>query len=196
LTGAAVWGILMAIYLFGDYFINPENFRLQFNLSAFIPLFLISVILIPVQTTSEEFLFRGYLAQGFAGWTKSRWLAILIPGLLFGLMHSFNPEIKEFGFGISMSQYVFFGLLWGLIAVLDDGIELAMGMHAVNNVFLSLFVTHHASALQTDAVFEQLHIEPIKDLISLIIMGVIAFAFFAWKYKWNFKILNYKIINV
>jgi len=195
LTGAAVWGILMAIYLLGDYIINPGYYKLQFNLFAFIPLFLISVILIPFQTTSEEFLFRGYLTQGFAGWTKSRWLAILIPGLLFGLMHSFNPEVKEFGFWVSMSQYMFFGLLFGLVAVLDDGIELTMGMHAANNVFLSLFVTNYASALQTDAVFEQLHIIPVKETISLIIIGMIAFAFFAWKYKWNFKLLNQKITN-
>ena len=195
-TGAAVWGILMAIYLLISYFTDPGNFHLQFNLSAFIPLFLISILLIPVQTTSEEFLFRGYITQGVAGLTKNRWLAILIPALLFGLVHSFNPEIKEFGFWITMPQYVFFGLLFGLISVLDDGIELAIGMHAANNVFLSLFATHSASALQTDAVFEQFKIDPVNDLISLIIMGIITFAFFAWKYKWNFKILNQKIINV
>ena len=194
--GAAVWGALMVIYNFGDYLLNPGNYHLQFNLSAFIPLLLISVVLIPIQTTSEEFFFRGYLSQGFAGWTKNRLLAILIPGLLFGLMHSFNTEVKEFGFWISMSQYVFFGLLFGFIAVLDDGIELTMGMHAANNVFLSLFITNYASTLQTDAVFNQLRVIPAKDTISLIFIGIIAFAFFTWKYKWNFKIFNQKIINV
>jgi len=196
LTGAAVWGILMAVYLLGDFFINPGTYQLQFNLSAFISLFLITVILVPIQTTSEEFLFRGYLAQGVAGWTKSRWLAVLIPGVLFGLMHSFNPEVKEFGFLISMTQYIFYGLIFGLITVLDDGIELSVGMHAANNVFLSLFVTSSSSVLQTDAVFNQLRTIPAKETISLIIIGLIALAFFAWKYKWNFKILNHKITNV
>jgi len=196
LAGAAVWGILMTIYLFIDYSIDPENFHLQFNLSAFIPLLFISILLIPVQTTSEELLFRGYLTQGVAGITNNRWLAILIPSLIFGLIHSFNPEIKEFGFWITMPQYIFFGLLFGLISVLDDGIELAIGVHAANNIFSSLFVTHKASALQTNAVFEQLQISPVKELVVLIVTGAIAFAYFAWKYKWNFKILNQKIINV
>ena len=197
LVGAAVWGVLMTIYLFADYyFLDAGNYRLQFNLSAFIPLLLVTVILVPIQTTSEEFLFRGYLAQGVAGWTKSRWLAFLIPGVLFGLMHSFNPEVKEFGFWISMAQYLFFGLIFGLIAVLDDGIELSVGMHAANNVFLSLFVTNYASVLQTDAVFEQLRVIPAKETISVVVLGMIALAFFAWKYKWNFKILNHKIIRV
>ena len=190
LTGLAVWGILMAIYQLGDCWINPENYRLQFNLFAFIPLVLLSLIMIPIQTTFEELMLRGYLTQGVAGWTKSRWIAILIPGLTFGLLHSFNPEVKEFGFWATMPQYILSGVLFGLISVLDDGIELAMGMHAANNIFLSLFVTHSASALQTDAVLEQLHINPANETIMLIIVGMIVLAYFAWKYKWDFNILN------
>jgi len=96
--GIIGWGIISGIYLFVDYVINPSNYVLNFSISAFIPLILISVILIPFQTTFEEVLFRGYLTQGFAAWTRSRWVAIIVPGVLFGLMHSFNPEIKEFGF--------------------------------------------------------------------------------------------------
>jgi membrane protease YdiL (CAAX protease family) len=195
LTGAAVWGILLAIYLLGDYLINPGNYVLQFDLVKFIPLLFISVLLIPLQTTSEELLFRGYLAQGVAGWTKSRWLAILIPSLLFGLIHSFNPEVKEFGFWTAMPQYIFFGLSFGLIAVLDDGIELPIGMHAANNVFSSLFITFKSSALQTNAVFEQQNINPGKETIVLIITGMIAIAYFAVKYKWNFNILNKKVAS-
>jgi membrane protease YdiL (CAAX protease family) len=195
LTGAAVWGILMAVYLLIDYLINPGNYVLQFDFLKFIPLLLISLMLIPVQTTSEELLFRGYLAQGVAGWTKSRWLAILIPGLLFGLIHAANPEVKEYGFWLAMPQYIFFGLSFGLVAVLDDGIELPMGMHAANNVFLSLFTTTKASAIQTDAVFEQQNINPGKETIVLIIIGIIAIAYFAVKYKWNFNILNKKVAS-
>jgi membrane protease YdiL (CAAX protease family) len=193
LNGAAVWGILMAVYLVMDYLISPENYILQFDLAQFIPLFLISILLVPLQTTSEELLFRGYLAQGVAAWTKSRWLAFLIPGLVFGLIHAFNPEVKAFGFWLAMPQYIFFGLIFGLVAILDDGIELPIGMHAANNVFLSLFITHHASALQTDAVFEQVNINPGKEALMLLLIGIIAIAYFAWKYKWNFKILNTRI---
>jgi len=192
-AGFGVWGALMALYFIGDYLINSDNFVLQFDVANFIPLFLISILLIPLQTTYEEFLFRGYLAQGVAARTRSRLLAILLPGLLFGLLHSFNPEIKEYGFMLAMSQYVFFGLLFGLIAVLDDGIELPIGMHAANNIFASLLITHKSSALQTDAVFEQLNINPIKDTLSLIVIGAIAVVYFGYKYKWDFRVLTKKI---
>ena len=196
LTGVAVWSVLMVIEFLVSYFLNPGDYRLQFNLSAFIPLLLISVFLVSIQSTAEEFLFRGYLTQGVAGWTKSRWLAILIPGLLFGLMHSFNPEIKQFGFLIAIPEYVFWGLLFGLIVVLDDGIELAIGMHVANNVLSSLFITHSFSALQTDAVFVMTNPTiSIKDIIGFVIMGMIALAFFTRKYKWNFNILNQKVVN-
>ena len=196
LTGAAVWGILLVIYYIADYLVDPGNYRLQFDLSAFIPLFFISVLIIPFQTTCEEFLCRGYLAQGLAGWTKSRWVAIIVPSLLFGLLHSFNPEIKEFGFWVMIPQYVFFGILFALISVLDDGIELAIGMHAVNNILSSLLVTHQASALQTSAIFEQFDAVPLKEMIILFISGAIAFAVLARKYKWNFKVLNQKLTPV
>lgn len=192
-TGMAVWGLLMVIYLLGDYMINPDNFVLQFDLANFIPLLLISILIIPIQTTFEELLCRGYLAQGIAGWTKNRWAVIILPGLFFALLHIGNPEVKEYGFWMAMPQYLFFGLLFGFVAVLDDGIELPMGMHAANNVFLSIFATNKSSALQTNAIFEQLNINPVRETIILVIMGIIAIAYFAWKYKWNFRILSEKV---
>ena len=70
-------------------------------------------------------------------------------------MHVMNPEIKEFGFLTMMPQYISFGLLFGIISVLDNGIELAIGAHAANNIFLSIFVTQKSSTLQTVAMFEQ-----------------------------------------
>jgi len=63
LMGFCVWFLLMALYLVTYYIINPENFVVQFNIQTFIPLFFIALF-IPLQTTFEEFLFRGYLAQG------------------------------------------------------------------------------------------------------------------------------------
>jgi len=192
-VGFGVWVALIAVYSIGDYLINPDNFVLQFDVAKFIPLLLISFLIIPLQTTSEEILLRGYLTQGIAALTRSRLLAIILPGVIFGLLHSFNPEVKEFGFAIAMSQYITFGLLFGLVAVMDDGIELAIGMHAANNIFMSLFVTSKSSVLQTDAVFEQLNLNPMKDALSLIVVSIIAVVYFAYKYKWDFGILTKKI---
>ena len=194
-TAALVWVTLMAIYLIVDYNIEPGNFALNFNFYSFFVLMLVSFIFIPFQASYEEILFRGYLAQGVAAMTKNRILVILIPSLIFGLIHSFNPEIQEFGFWLVMPQYILFGLIFGLLSVLDDGIELAMGAHTANNIFLSLFVTHKASALQTPALLVQENIDAGKDLIVMVLVGALFVAISSKLYKFDYSILNERIVN-
>jgi membrane protease YdiL (CAAX protease family) len=192
-VGFGVWFALYTLYLLGSYLVEPENFVFQFDISSFIPLLLISVLIIPFQTTCEELLFRGYLGQAIGAWTRNRWLVITIPAILFGLMHSANPEVKEFGFWLTMPQYIIFGLIFGLTTVLDDGIEVSMGLHAANNIFVSLFITYKASVFQTPAVFTQLNIDPVMETLFLTLMGVVMVFILAKKYKWNFGVLNVKI---
>jgi len=192
-TALVVWFIICLLYLAIDYALNSTNYKLQFDIAKFIPLVLLSLLFIPIQTAYEELLFRGYFTQGIAAWTKNRWAAIIIPALLFGLMHSFNPEVKEYGFWVAMPQYVIFGLLFGLMTILDDGMELAMGAHAANNIFSCLFVTNAASALQTPAVFNQLKISPNKETLMLTIMGILFIIIFSRLYKWNFAVLTKKV---
>lgn len=192
-TALGIWFIIGLLYLAVDYALNSTNYKLQFDAAKFIPLVLLSLLFIPIQTAYEELLFRGYFTQGIAAWSKNRWAAIIFPALLFGLMHSFNPEVKEYGFWATMPQYVIFGLLFGLMTILDDGIELAMGAHAANNIFSCLFVTNAASALQTPAVFNQLNINPTKETLVLSIMGILSIIIFSRVYKWNFAVLSKKI---
>jgi membrane protease YdiL (CAAX protease family) len=192
-TGLAVWGSLMMIYLLLDFAINPGNFELRFDASAFIPLVIISVLMIPLQASFEEVLFRGYLAQGIAAWTRNRWLVLLVPSLLFGLLHSGNPEIEEYGFWLAMPSYVIFGLAFGLIAIWDDGIETVMGAHAANNIFGSVLITFKSSVFETSALFYQIELDPIKDTLGLIAMSVIFVAILKRKYRWSLSVVNRKV---
>ncbi len=191
--GAAFWLILSLVSLGIQYFISPEDLEFQFNLSAFIPLLIISLLFLPVQTGYEELAFRGYMAQGVGALTKNRWLVLLIPSILFGLMHAANPEVKEFGFWIMIPQYCMMGAMLGLVSILDDGIEMAMGVHAANNIFASLFITHSSSVFQTPAIFMAKVVNPEGGLIEITIATILLVAFFYKKYNWNFSVLNKKI---
>ena len=191
--GVLIWGIISIITLAISYFTEPELIQLRFEPVKFFILLALALLFIPLQSSCEEFLFRGYLAQGVASWTKSRWWALIIPSLLFGLLHSANPEIKEYGFLIMMAQYLFFGFMLGFMSIMDDGIELAMGVHVVNNLFSAVFVTFKGTALQTYALFEITEVNPTKEIIPLIISGIILLAIFAYKYKWKFSIINQKV---
>ncbi|MDR2407726.1 MAG: CPBP family intramembrane metalloprotease [Bacteroidales bacterium] len=192
-TGFSVWFLLMFIYLAISCIIDPDNFIFQFNITTFIPLFFIVIIIIPLQTTFEELLFRGYLAQGIGAWTKNRWAVIVIPSILFGLMHILNPEVSAYGVWETMPHYILFGLIFGVASILDDGIELAMGMHAANNIFGCLFVSSEHSALQTPAIFKQQFMNIQMETVVLLITGLLVLFFFSRKYKWRLSIMNKKI---
>jgi len=55
--------------------------------------------------------------QDFAALVKNRWFPIIMTSILFGLMHAFNPEVKEFGFLTMMPQYVSLELYLALLPI-------------------------------------------------------------------------------
>ena len=190
--GFLVYGAILLISFMIGFVAEPEVIRFRFEPEKFFILLLVAVILVPLQTTAEEFITRGYIAQGVASWTKSRWWAFLIPSLLFGLLHFDNDEIKVYG-GIMIISYISSGLLYGFMSIMDDGIELAMGVHAVNNLMCALFATYKGSSIQTYALFEITEIDPVSNTLYEVIFGIILLVIFAYKYKWNLKIINQKV---
>jgi len=185
LFSAFVWIAISAGWLFWSVRTDPGNFSLNNTSGTLLILAAMALLLIPFQAAFEEIIFRGYLMQGFAVLTRNRWLPIVITSVLFGLMHSLNPEVQKYGFATMIPQYIFFGLVFAVLTMFDDGIELAIGAHAANNAFLSVFVTHKDSALQTPAMYEQLEIYPWKDFIGLVAMSVVFVIIMAVVYRWK-----------
>jgi uncharacterized protein len=182
---AFIWLILSFVYLFLYLKFDPSNFTLNNKTTSLIILSVISLLFIPFQAAFEEVLFRGYLMQGFAAMLRNRWFPLVMTSVLFGLMHAFNPEVKEFGFFIMMPQYILFGLIFGVITILDDGIEAAMGAHTANNIFLCIMVTNKASALQTPALYEQQNIYPWTEFAGLIFTGIAFVLILKIVFSWN-----------
>ena len=185
LVAAVLWLLISAFYLFAYIGIDPENFKLNNTSVSLISLLLVSFALIPFQAGLEELLLRGYLMQGFYRLVPRRWFPLILTSVLFGLMHAFNPEVKDFGFLTMMPQYILFGLVFGVTTLLDDGIETAMGAHAANNFFLSVMVTHKSSALQTPAVYEQIDIFPWIDFAGLLVMSLLFILILGRIFRWN-----------
>jgi len=201
LVSSLVWVLFSAAYLFIYKGIDPSLFRLNNTSVTLLYLALLSLLLIPFQATFEEVLFRGYLMQGFtclAGgesrnpikrlvvtFAGRMLFPLIMTSLLFSLMHAWNPEIKEYGFLTMMPQYLVFGLLFGVITILDDGIEIAAGAHTANNIFLSIMVTNTSSTLQTPALFEQLEIQPWTEFWALLVVSLLFFLVMRSLYRWN-----------
>ena len=182
---AFVWMAVSAAWLVWSLKSDPGNFRLNNTSQSLIILAVLALALIPFQAAFEEILFRGYLMQGLAVWTRNRWLPVLLTSVLFGLMHGLNPEVKQYGFLTMMPQYIFFGLVFAVLTMFDDGIELAIGAHAANNVFLSVLITHSDMALQTPAMYEQIEIYPWKEFAGLVEMSLVFLVIIALVYRWK-----------
>jgi len=182
---SSLWLLFSAIYFYIYFRLDPLNFTLNNTSISIIIVAIISLTLVPFQAAFEEVIFRGYLMQGFTVLLGKRWFPLAMTSILFGLMHGLNPEVKEYGFLTMMPQYIVFGLIFGIITILDDGIEAAIGAHAANNAFLCIMITNKSSALQTAALYEQHRIYPWIELVALAAVGLVFILIlkliFGWK---------------
>ena len=182
----AIWGMFSIVLIVGDYFIAPDSYEWNFNAKSFTILLVIAVALIPIQTSLEEYIFRGYLMQGFVGIFKNRWGPLVMTSIIFGCLHLFNPEVEKLGYGI-MVYYIGTGLFLGILTLMDEGIELALGFHAANNLFTALLVTSSWTAFQTESILIDIS-EPslgIELVLSLVVLYPILLFILSKKYGWT-----------
>ena len=181
-----LWAVIGVITTGIEWYLNPSFFQVNFNFDAFIVLFLIGIVLIPIQTSTEEYIFRGYLMQGFANLFHNKWAPLLMTSLIFGLLHWFNPEVGKMGNSI-MIFYIGTGLFLGVITLMDDGMELALGFHAANNLIGALLVTSDWTAFQTNSILKDVS-EPTLGfdvILPVVLIYPILLLIFGRKYKWN-----------
>lgn len=169
-----------------EYVMNPESFEVQFNLGPFLGLLIIAVLMIPLQTSFEEYFFRAYIFQGLGLMTRNRWVPLVLTSIVFGGMHAFNPEVEKMG-GIIMLYYIGTGLFLGVITLMDEGLELALGFHAGNNLVGALLVTADWTAFQTHSIFKDVS-DPSAGLDTMLPVFVI-YPLFLWlmarQYGWS-----------
>lgn len=182
--------LLQSILLGIQVYFNP-SIVWQFDLMKFLPLFLIALLLIPIQTTCEELLFRGYIMQGLKLRTKNNLVAILVSGIMFGIVHIGNPEIEVIGYHIII-YYIAVGIFLGLISYYDNGMELAIGYHAANNLFAALMITTNWQVFQTDALFIDNTPPQVGWETVVGIFIILPFLFFFFKRKYNWGSLSFK----
>ena len=184
-----LWFSLAVAMLSLDYFANPEHFEWHFKLQPFLILVLISLLLLPLQTSFEEILFRGYFMQGIGIAFKNAWVPLFFTAIAFGLLHGANPEVDKLGYGIFV-YYIGTGLFFGIATLMDEGLELSLGMHAANNIVAAVFVTTHWTAFQTDALLLDTS-EPSLGLQAYLPVFVI-YPLILWVYSKKYAWKNWK----
>jgi membrane protease YdiL (CAAX protease family) len=177
--GFGLYFVLTFVISFVGIVLSPSEYRLTFKPSQFLVFLPIALVITPIQTSAEELFFRGYLLQGIALKTRSLLIPILGSSLLFMLPHLLNPEVKLNLF-LMASFYLLFGIFLAVITVKDDSLELAMGVHAANNLFVALILNYSNSALPSPSIVTLSRFDPLSSLISFIVVAVI-FCFVIWK---------------
>ena len=182
----SLWAVISIFFIFLDIYLTPEDYQFNFNLVPFLILAIVAILMIPLQTSMEEYFMRGYLMQGLGIMTKNRWFPLVFTSLFFGLLHIFNPEVEKLGYGI-LSFYIGTGFFLGIMTLMDEGLELALGFHAANNLTAALLVTADWTAFQTDSLYRDIS-DPVLGwdiLVPLLVVFPLLLYFYSKKYGWT-----------
>ena len=181
-----LWGSITTLMIVSLYYTQPANFVWNFKPEKFFIFLVLALFLIPMQTSFEEYLFRAHMMQGIGLATNSRLIPLIITSVLFGLMHIANPEVGKIGY-IIMVYYIGTGFFLGIITLMDEGLELALGFHAANNLVGALLLTADWTAFQTNSVLKDLS-EPSAGfdiLMPVFVIFPILLFVFSKVYSWT-----------
>lgn len=163
--GALVWVAFAALFSAVEALLYPGRYRFTFNPEAFLMYSALALLLTPLQTTTEELLFRGYIMQGLSRLCKRPWALILISAAIFTLPHVANPEVATAPW-LVVPQYFVIGILLAAVTLKDGRLELAIGIHAANNLFTGIVANIEPSVVNGEAIFTS-EFEPAFALVAL-----------------------------
>ena len=184
--GFVTWGIIAIIVIILGIFLTPESYVWNFRPVPFFTLIAVSFLFLPFQTSFEELLFRGYFMQGLGILAKNRWVPLILTSVCFGLLHGANPEVEKLGY-ISMVFYIGTGFFYGITTLMDEGTELALGLHAINNIVAAFFITTNWTVFQTDAIYVDISEPSVgwEMFFPVLVLYPLMLFIFSKKYGWK-----------
>ena len=93
-----------------------------------IPLFLFALLSVFIQSSSEEMWCRGFMYERI-NVHYPLWVAVAINGILFGLLHAFNPGVTK----LAIFDIIVCGISYSLLKWYSGSIWTCMGIHTAWN---------------------------------------------------------------
>jgi uncharacterized protein len=185
LKGAGLWGGILTIFTLISYIFDNSSLSFNLNLVPFIYLLIISLLVFPLQSSFEEIFFRGYLMQGFGLLSKKPIVPLILTSCIFGLAHFYNGTTLEMSITLVVSALIL-GLMLGIIVLGENGLETAMGVHIMNNMFIALFLNSPDSGLgNLPSLFTSPSSNSYTGIPLLIAMALILIVILFWNKKEN-----------
>lgn len=164
------WGVLSSGLVLTDYYMSPEDYVFNFNLQPFLILCVIAILLVPLQTSFEEYLFRGYLMQGLGVSSVHKYFPYV---LILSLIGIFGYLLLLQFYDVEFWQvFLYFGGYSGLVLLFLNS-KLASKLTENNSYqkIYSALKTNFTPLIITSVVFGLLHIaNPEVDKLGPIIM--------------------------
>jgi uncharacterized protein len=188
--GAGVWLVLLLALDGVSIAMDPASYQQAFqkiNWSAWLGFLPFALLTIPVQTSAEELFFRGYLVQGLGLLTRNSLVLYIVGGLFFAAPHFANPEMARGGAqGLVWMALTYFlmGVFGVLITLRDNRLELALGQHAANNLYIVLISNSEDSVLKTPALVVSPPPDPIMGFWLLLLLMSIAYILYFVVPRW------------
>jgi membrane protease YdiL (CAAX protease family) len=175
--GFVAWIVLVAALSVVESVLYPGRYQITFDAARFIPFALASLVFIPVQTSAEELFFRGYVLQSAGLLVKNPILLSFVSGFLFMVPHLANPEVAV-NFWLLALFYFAFGAFLAYITLKDNSLELALGIHAGNNLFTAIFANYVGGALATPAIFTVGELDAVYNLVGSLAAMILFYLLF------------------
>ena len=153
LRAGCVLFIFFGIASFIESIIIPSEYagiKVQPSFKDYVPFLLITLIFVPFQAASEEFLCRGYLNQSIAKYIKAPWVVFILTSAGFAALHIANPEAEGQVWPYLASIFTF-GMAMCVLLYFEGGIESAIGAHIANNIFVFGFLGYEDPQLPNTA---------------------------------------------
>lgn len=143
-------GYLTAFYLFGNEYLgvwSPAGVRDYSNMYSTLLPWIQSLLVGLGASTLEEFFFRLLAIPLLIQWTGKRWLAVLIPAVVWAFLHANYPQEPIFIRGLELTVV---GVIFGVV-FLRYGIWAPVISHYVYNAFSGAF-----PMMQSDSLYFQI----------------------------------------
>ncbi|MFG5381590.1 CPBP family intramembrane glutamic endopeptidase [Yoonia sp. R2-816] len=118
----------------------PFDAVFQRSLGSVLILLPLVIVLTLIQTSAEEFVFRGYLMQQMAARFQSPWVWLLVPQAAFALLHYDPATMGALTWPVIAIIFVY-ALMWADLVRVTGNLGAACGWHFANNMILFAFVS-------------------------------------------------------
>jgi membrane protease YdiL (CAAX protease family) len=152
-----------------DLILNRDDYRYTFDFSLFWPYLIVALTLLPIQTTAEEFFFRGWLLRWNASGRWPIWAVTILNASLFALPHMFNPEVKDY-YLLAFLYFASMGAMLTLATLRDKSLEVAIGAHFANNFVAGVLISYQDSALPSAAILMSGELDWLGSTVTAIVM--------------------------